>query len=307
MGKTVEFIKRNIVSMELKINKNKELQMLIQAVNESDISSFRKVLMLLLSVINNPRSNVKDIKVIIEKDPSLSARLLRLVNSTYYSSGKAIGNIQDAIVRIGLNTVKELALSQKVGELFNKSDLLHGYSRSALWEHSNAVALCCKLIYLKDLGKAEEDIYLVGLLHDIGIIIEDQFLPDKFKDALVQSQNEKCNLTEAENSIIGFDHTKIGGALTSGWNFPQNSSAAIAYHHEPDKVDDKLKEIVSVLYISDYICQRNEIGYCDALYEKHIYYADCLKFLGITEDSMNNTIEQIKEIIQKMKAGGWFS
>ena len=300
-------IKGILISMDFCMKNSKELKMLIHMVNKSDISSFRKVVMLLIAVINNPRSNVKDLKVIIEKDPSLSARLLRLANSTYYSFGRRIDKIQDAIVGIGFNTVKELALSQKIGEIFQKKEILYGYSRTALWENSVAVGTCCNLIYMRELKKPGDIIYSVGLLHNLGIIIEDQFMQDKFKEALVRSQNEKCNLAEAEKIVMGFDHSKIGGALTSDWNFPQESFSAIAYHHEPDKVEGEFKEIVSVLYISDYICQRNEIGYCDAIYENKTDYENCLKFLKITEESMNNTIENVQQKIQKMKDGGWFS
>ncbi len=163
------------------------------------------------------------------------------------------------------------------------------------------------MIYRRELKKPGESIYSVGLLHNLGIIIEDQFMQDKFQEVLVRSQNEKCNLSEAEKGVIGFDHSKIGGALTGDWNFPEELSAAIAYHHEPDKVDDEFKEIVSVAYISDYICQRNEIGYCDAPYENQIDYENCLKFLKINKEKMNNTVEEVQQIIHKMKEGGWFS
>ncbi len=295
------------MSMDFGMNNSKELKMLIHMVNKSDISTFRKMVMLLMAVINNPRSSVKDLKVIIEKDPSLSARLLRLANSAYYGFGRRIDKIQDAIVGIGFNTVKELALSQKVGEIFQKKEILYGYSRTALWENSVAVGTCCNLIYLRELKKPGYIIYSVGLLHNLGIIIEDQFMQDKFQEALVRSQNEKCSLSEAEIGVIGFDHSKIGGALTSDWNFPEELSAAIAYHHEPDKVDDEFKEIVSVAYISDYICQRNEIGYCDAPYENQIDYENSLKFLKINKEKMNNTVEEVQQIIHKMKEGGWFS
>ena len=293
--------------MDFCMNNSKELKMLIHLVNKSDISSFRKVIMVLIAVINNPRSNVKDLKVIIEKDPSLSARLLRLANSAYYGFGRRIDKIQDAIVSIGFNTVKELALSQKVGEIFQKKEILYGYSRTALWENSVAVGTCCNLIYIRELKKPGDIIYSVGLLHNLGIIIEDQFMQDKFQEALLRSQNEKCNLSEAEKGVIGFDHSIIGGALTCDWNFPEELSAAIAFHHEPDKVDDKFKEIVSVSYISDYICQRSEIGYCDAPYENQIDYENCLKFLKINKEKMNTTVEVVQQIIHKMKEGGWFS
>ena len=104
--------------------------------------------------------------------------------------------------------------------MFQKDDHFEGYSRTALWEHSVAVALCNKLIYMRKFRQFGENVYSVGLLHNIGIVIEDQFLQKEFKDVLVQSRKDKCNLPDAEKHILGFDHTEIGRALTDNWDFP---------------------------------------------------------------------------------------
>jgi HD-like signal output (HDOD) protein len=146
--------------------------------------------------------------------------LLRIANSAYYGFRRKISRIQYAIVGVGFNAVKELAISQKVCELFQKDDHFEGYSRTALWEHSVAVALCNKLIYMRKFRQFGENVYSVGLLHNIGIVIEDQFLQKEFKDVLVQSRKDKCNLPDAEKHILGFDHTEIGRALTDNWDFP---------------------------------------------------------------------------------------
>ncbi len=291
---------------EKNMNKNTELNELVKRVNESDISSIKEVIMKLISVINDPKSSAKDLKEIIEKDPPLSARLLRLANSAYYGLRRRIGNIQEAIVGIGFNAVKELSLNQKVCELFQNNFHFEGYSRSSLWKHSVAVALCSKSIYMKEFREPGENIYTAGLLHNIGIIIEDHILQNKLKEVLVQSRIDRCNVHCAERNILGFDHTDIGREIADDWGFPHELVEAIGNHHEPDEINDTYKRSSLTLYISDYFCQRNDIGYCDAPYENESLYAKCLMELKIQEKAMNLIIEDVQEEIQKMKNGGWF-
>ena len=125
-------------------------------------------------IIRDPIHNI------IEVDPPLTAKLLKLANSAFYGYPKTIGEVQEAIVCIGFEAVKELALSQKICELFKKNDLINNYSRISLWKHSLAVAVFSKLLYRREFAKSGENIYVAGLLHDIGHIIMDQFLHDKF-------------------------------------------------------------------------------------------------------------------------------
>ena len=285
---------------------NNVLNEVVEKVNMSDISSIKEVVIQLITVINDPKSSAKDLKNVIERDPPMSGRLLRLANSAYYGFRRRISNIQDAIVGIGFGAVIELTLNQKVCELFKKKVNFDGYSRITLWEHSVAVALCSKSIYMKEFSESGENIYTAGLLHNIGIIVEDQFLQNKFKDALVQSRKDKCILLYAEKNVFGFDHTDIGRAIANNWHFPDELVIAIGNHHEPDRVDDKFKKITLTLYISDYICQRNNIGYCDAPYENQSLYTNCLMELKIEEKAMNFILEDVQEEIQKMKADGWF-
>lgn len=284
--------------------KDTELNELIENVNKSDISSIKEVIMQLFTVFNNPKSSALDLKNIIQKDPPLSTRLLKLANSTYYSGNRRITEIQEAIVRIGFSAAKEVAFSQKVCELFQKDVNIEGYSRIALWENSIAVALCCKLIYMREFKKSGEHLYIMGLLHNVGIIIEDQFQQNRFKAALVQSRKEKCNLQYAEKNILGFDHADIGRAISDNWGFPDELVIAIGNHHEPLIVDDKFKKYTLTLYISDYICQKNNIGYCDAPYENQLLYSKCLSELNIQEEAMNLIIKDVHYELKKMGERG---
>ena len=132
------------------IMNNIELSELVEEVNKSDISSIKQVIIQLIQIMNDPKAGAKDLQGIIEKDPPLSARLLKISNSAYYGFRRKISKILEAIVSIGFDAVKELALSQKVCELFNNSEAFEGFSRVALWEHSLAVALCGK--YIENFG-----------------------------------------------------------------------------------------------------------------------------------------------------------
>ncbi|MBA7582461.1 hypothetical protein ES708_24389 [subsurface metagenome] len=288
------------------LKQNRDLNDLIKKVNNSYISSIKEVIMQLITVINDPKSSAKDLREIIEKDPPLTASFLKLANSVYYGFNRKISSIHEAIVAIGFNTVKELALAQKVCELFKNKEDVDGYSRVGLWKHSIAVAQCNKFIYMREFREAGENAFTIGLLHNLGIIVEDQFLHNEFRDVLEKAKKDECNLIDSENSIIGFNHADIGMAITNDWNLPEELVSAIGYHHEPGKANKRYRKNTFITYISDYICQRNEMGFCDASFENDTSYMKCLKEMGIREKAMNLIVEDVCEEIKKMERSGWF-
>jgi putative nucleotidyltransferase with HDIG domain len=281
---------------------------LVRKVDRSDIASIKQVVAKLVETINDPTSSAKKLKEVIEKDPPLSARLLKRANSSYYGFRRKIHAIQDAIVCIGFNAVKELALSQKVSEVFQGVASCQGYSRPALWEHSLSVALCSKLIYTREFRQSGENIYTAGLLHDLGIIAEEQFARTDFRMALEQSEEQRQNLPDVEKKGFGFNHTDVGRAIADTWDFPYELVNAIGSHHDPQKVEGDSKKFVLTLYVSDYICQRQGIGYCDAPYktDERLYY-NCLKELGIKAVAMNLIVEDVQKDIAELKSAGWLS
>ncbi len=279
---------------------------IVNLVNNSEISSIKQTVTQIINTINDPYSSAKDITDIIEVDPPLTAKLLKLANSAFYGYPKTINEIQEAVVCIGFEAVKELALSQKVCELFESEDSVNGYTRISLWEHSVAVALCSKLISRREFRKRGENIYVIGLLHDIGIIVIDQFLHYDFKNILRKSRSEKNNLVNIENAILGYDHTDIGRAIAEDWDFPDEMVNVIANHHNPGNALDEYSEISSITFVSNYIVQNNCIGYRDTPYENKILFQKFLMKLKINERAVNFIIKEVKKEINKMKKAGWF-
>lgn len=285
--------------------KDIEIKKILEKVNNSDISSIKQTITWIVSVINDPNSSAKDLKDVIEKDPPLSAKLLRLANSAFYGYSRTINEIQEAIICIGFEAVKELALRQKVYELFDNYDYLHGYSRISLWKHSIAVALCSKLIFRREFFERGENMYVAGLLHDIGIIIIDQFLHTQFKEILKKSKSDKNNLLNTEKDVLGFNHTDIGSEIAKNWGFHEEIVMSIENHHYPERVDNEFSKIVSTIFISDYACQSENIGYCDATDKNKTLFHKCLTKLNIKEKAIKLIIKNVKEEIKKMEEEGF--
>ncbi|NVM03080.1 MAG: HDOD domain-containing protein [Candidatus Helarchaeota archaeon] len=292
--------------MKLPDEKASKIKKIIGLVNNSEISSIKHTVMELIKIIDNPSSSAKDLKNIIEIDPPLTAKLLKLTNSAYYGFRRKISEIQEAIVYIGFDDVKELALRQKVCELFESNDYLFGYTRISLWKHSVAVALCSKLIYRREFRERGENIYATGLLHDIGVIVLDQFLHPRFVDILKKSKNEKNNLVNTESALLGFNHADIGAAIAKDWGFPDEMVKAIRNHHNLDSVIDEYTKSTLTTYIANYICQTKSLGYDDSPYkDKNLFY-NCLKKLKIKEVAIELIIDEVKKNIGKMEEAGWF-
>ena len=279
---------------------SEKLKKIVKMVNASQLSSIKSVVHGIVKIINDPKSNAKDLKEIVEIDPPLTGKVLRVANSTYYAPRTKIGEIMHAIVYIGFETLRELALNQKVCDIFKKGESFDGYSRSSLWKHSVAVALFGKMIYRREFRKKGENAYVTGLLHGIGIIVEDQFFQEDFNNALIRSRDEKKNLSTAEDEIFGFNHAKIGMEIANSWNLPQELVEAIGFHHDPDKASPANSKLVSTLYVADYLCQRNGIGFVDAPFENNTLFRECLEMLEIQPDSLDLIFTDVKQEIAEM-------
>jgi putative nucleotidyltransferase with HDIG domain len=283
--------------------KSKKLKEIVGLVNNSQLSSIKEVVSGIINIINDPRSNVKDLKDIIEVDPPLTAKLLMRANSAYYGSAKKINDIEQAVIWIGLDALKELALSQKVCEIFDKDENIFGYSRVSLWKHSVAVALLGKMIYRREFRETGVNVYVAGLLHDLGIIAEDQLLHKDFKKVLRKSKDEKKNLSKAEDEVLGYNHAEVGKALAENWGFPQELIMAIGYHSHPE-VDSEFLKIAQTLYISEYICQKT--GYGDVPFREKYFFNKYLQELDIKPYSLRLIFKDFKDEISKMEEKGLF-
>lgn len=283
---------------------NHQIAPIIEAVNRSDLSSIRSVVVKLLSIINDPASTAKELVDVIQTDPPLAAKVLKLVNSAHCAPRSKIDDLQQAVIFIGFETLKELALNQKVCEIFQKKIEIHNYSRKALWKHSIAVALCAKQIYRKEFGEKGENAYAAGLLHDIGVIVEDQFCNDAFLEALEAASQRDIPLWAAEKHILGFDHAEIGMALLTDWRLPKELTTAIGYHHIPHDAPIDFYPLTATTCVANLCCQQESIGFCDTPAVDDALSDSCMKSLNIKKHAIELIMDEVKETLSSMEAQG---
>jgi putative nucleotidyltransferase with HDIG domain len=295
-----------VIEMNQPAKEYEKLTNFLELVKDSEISSIRNIVSGIIKTINEPKSSAMDLKEIIQVDPPLTARLLSLANSAYYSPPKEILEIMNAIIWIGWDAIRELALSQKVCEIFNKDKSIEGYSRKSLWQHSLAVALLGKMIYRREFGERGENMYAAGLLHDIGLIIQDQFCHDEFKYALSESKREEKNVASVENEIFGYDHADLGKGIIESWNLPEELCVAIGNHHNHNENIQEFSRMAYTLYIADDLCQEKGIGYGHAPFGDKAVFNRCLGELGLKDYALNLLLEDIEEEISKMEDHGFF-
>jgi HD-like signal output (HDOD) protein len=218
-----------------------------------DVSTLPHVALKVMEVARDPDSGAADLKAVVEGDPALAARVLRMVNSAAYGVRSAVTNLHQAISYLGFNQIRNLALTASVAEIFKKNEGFGTYERSLLWRHLVSVGICARLVSVRCGMPEFEDAFLAGLLHDIGIILEDQHAHRHFR-RVIADLAEGTTLAAVETERLGFDHCLLGGRVAEQWRFPNVVQAAIRFHHASDGYADEGADIVHCVAISNAIC-----------------------------------------------------
>ena len=137
------------------------------------------------------------------------------------------------------------------------------------------------MIYRREFAQRGENAYALGLLHDLGIIIEDQFLNEKLVQALGTAHAKGIALPDAEQETLGYDHARIGMSLSENWKLPEEISLGIGYHHNPVQTPQPCASITRVLHIANYCCQKGDIGFCDAPQQEDDLFHQCVQDLNL--------------------------
>ena len=208
-------------------------------------------------VISDPRSSAVHVADVISKDPNLTARLLRIVNSAFYGFPSKIDTISRAVTVLGSKELSTLALGTSVLNIFNDipADLV---DMKSFWEHSVACGAAARMIgSYKNIANTER-LFVSGLLHDIGRIIIYKNFPSAGREMLLYAQQSECLLRSAEQEVLGFDHGQIGAMLMQKWKLPVILEQALGYHHRPTQSQHPLE--AGLVHIADILINALMIG-----------------------------------------------
>ena len=182
-------------------------------------------------IVVNPETTAQEVGSLVSSDPSMAAKVLRIVNSSFYGFPNRISTVSHAIVILGFNAVKSIVLSSSIFDAFGRAKQKSAYDRSLFWNHSVGCGVSCRVIARKMGIKAEEEFFIGGLLHDIGKIILDQYLHEQFEEILAFTREEDCLIIEAEEEVLGVTHADIGGWLFEKWGLSDDLVEAVRHHH----------------------------------------------------------------------------
>lgn len=222
----------------------------------SHIATLPEITLKIIELVESPSSTAQDLHKVIANDPALCSRILKVVNSAFYGLPGQIGSINRAIVLLGLNAVKNIAIAASLAKLFRGGSLTPNFSAKDLWSHSIATAAASKLIADQvKLGLADE-CFLAGLIHDLGIIVEIQYDRHRLIDVLGRVAPDASgvptqDMLMIEEEIFGATHQDFGFGLCEKWKFPRTFVNVCGFHHRPLELPTEARTIVSIVSIAD--------------------------------------------------------
>lgn len=203
--------------------------------------------------MNNPYSSIKDIALIIERDQSMSAKILKLVNSAFYGFSKRIATVSHAVGILGFENVKSLILGVSILDTFKIKE----FNIINFWKHSIQTASLSAYISKRlDYPQTEES-FTLGLIHDLGKLIFMLKSPKIYHKILSEYTQSNQSILELERKYLKMDHAFVGAQVVRLWNFPSAYIQAIDGHHSQSCLNDQSVSLRQILYLSNLICHLN--------------------------------------------------
>ncbi|MCC6240593.1 MAG: HDOD domain-containing protein [Phycisphaerales bacterium] len=226
----------------------------------SSIATLPEVTTRIIAAVEDPRSSAAQLHRIVSHDPALVTRILKIVNSAFYGLPGQIASIDRAIVMLGLNAVKNIAVAASLGELFRGVKLTDEFTARDLWSHCIAVAVCCRELAREAGLTIADEAFLAGMIHDIGLLVAMHAWPQKLREVCQQAAagGDFCQI---ERDTYAVDHQQLGHELTESWKFPRSCQLVTAHHHKPEALPPDQRLLSALVYTADTLCAQRGIGF----------------------------------------------
>lgn len=265
-----------------------------------EIPTLSPVLLKVMNLIESSGTGADDLTKVISRDPSLTSKILKVANSAYYGFAQTVDNLDRAVVLLGFNMVKSLAMSAGIIRALPPQNKAAHFSRERLWIHCLAVATIMREAAEKCGRKDESDsLFIAGLLHDIGKIVLDQFFTEEYQQALEESGClESISVCAVEEKYFGMDHGEVGSILLKRWNFPVSICRLVAMDHKTEVPDDMNAADVSILHMADILSKEAGMGVSESIASSGIEASD-LEVLGMSDKD----IDALRDFLDGAKDG----
>ncbi len=217
----------------------------------AQIGSLPQTLAAVLKAINKPNAGADEIADVISRDVALTTRVLRMVNSAHAGRRRKVTKVSEAVVVVGLNSIKVLTLSSSVFSLITEKELLQKCNIKRIWRHLIETAASAKSIARAIQYREPEEAFVAGIMHDIGIIIMLLYFKDSYLDLDQEMKIRRQGILQAEKDKFGVDHTEVGAEMVNSWKLPPIFAHVVSNHHCLDSgaimpEDSLLSDIVAL-------------------------------------------------------------
>ena len=262
--------------------------------NLHQLPALPEVVRKLMSSFQDKNVNITTLANTIALDQGISAKVLRVANSSFYGLNREIGSIQSAVSVLGFVTLRSLVISAGTIQSFQQNAVDH-FDRQQFWSRSFRVASYTEALE-KSLGMGSDLSFTAGFFHDIGELVLSICIPGKFSEVLQQQQSSGLSLIEVEHAVLGFNHAEIGAEMAKRWNFPYAVERAIRFWRSPDQ--EPFEPIAGLVHVA-VLLERGIMGeelmshlskaFCDRLQINWERIERCLP----SQDQLNALVNQM--------------
>ncbi len=274
-------------------------ELVLKTLNSEELPTLPIVASQLISLTAQEDTTLADIGKLVSQDVALSAKILKVSNSAFYNFPQQISSIQQAVSILGTNAVRSLVLSfsflsMKSGKSQNRFEF------EKFWEKALASAVAARLILKKVKGADAEEVFVTGLLQNLGELVLARTLPAEYDSVLQTVEKEQLDSVEVEESALGGNHSFVGAEVAKKWGFPEVLILPIQYHHEPDKCTSKNAKIqltVKAVYLSDLLVN---ILYSEKPNEYHSRFRnEAKRLLGLNNKAIESILDHMQSEVQE--------
>lgn len=272
------------------------------------LPSLPEIVLELQHIIREDKLSAGQIAPIIDRDPSLAIKVLKLANSAYYGTSRKLDSLRQAIVILGIKGISNLVIGISLIQAFDVKDDDAKINWKGLWEHSNLVGNFCELLNSKLKLWIPASPFTLGLLHDIGKLVLFKLDPDKYYHALEFAKINEIPSYQSEIEYFGITHMDAGGWIAEQWGLPEATQYAIGYHHAPENTPDiKYHECVKLVKLSNLLLNYHDIRFGNHLNAERLKdefteleLFDNIKFNG-NIDNLDEIIDDLSDYIATLK------
>jgi len=256
-----------------------------------------------MEICNRADASPNDLNRVISLDPVLTGLVLRLINSAYYSLPNQVTSLARAIIMLGLNTVKNLALSTAILQTVGGKDSFKALSMDEFWTHSITVGVTAKAVAgLKGIpGMQREEYFVSGLIHDLGKIPLSNCFPEEYQEVMQIAGTLGDRVYDAEEKLLGITHSLVGGMIAGKWELGGGPRDSLHHHHDPDKAPEESRILVGIVALADTCTHAFEGDPQNADPSQDSRLSSSLQKTGVSDEDLRKVRESVLKEIDKAK------